>query len=165
MQESGLTEITPLMWTSALWGRYPVPSHPESSQGMHAGLRGAAFDSLMTGILFPASALTFGGSCGVWRLQRPSQHSKDAEWDQSPPQPLEHPEKGPLAQGSSAATVPSPGFCSLCLLVSLSLPSSCSHCLEPCAILNVLFQPNLLYCFLIFLYAVAHYSWRYYHDN
>ena len=65
MQESGLTETTPLMWTSALWGQYPVTSHPESSQGMHAGLRGAVSDGLMTGILFPASALTFGGSCGV----------------------------------------------------------------------------------------------------
>ena len=29
MQESGLTEITPLLCTSALHGQYPVFEHPE----------------------------------------------------------------------------------------------------------------------------------------
>lgn len=33
MQESGLTEIIPLICTSALWGQYPVLSHPDSPQG------------------------------------------------------------------------------------------------------------------------------------
>ena len=33
MQGSGLTEIIPLMYTSATWGQYPVFSHPESPQG------------------------------------------------------------------------------------------------------------------------------------
>ena len=29
IQESGLTEIIPLICTSAIWGQYPVFSHPE----------------------------------------------------------------------------------------------------------------------------------------
>ena len=33
MQESGLIEFMPLMCTSALWGQYPVLSHPEFSLG------------------------------------------------------------------------------------------------------------------------------------
>ena len=33
MQEFRLTEIIPLICTSALWGQYPVFSHPESPQG------------------------------------------------------------------------------------------------------------------------------------
>ena len=33
MQESGLTEIIPLICTSAIWGQYPVLSLPESPQG------------------------------------------------------------------------------------------------------------------------------------
>ena len=32
MQESGLTEIIPLICTSAIWGLYPVFSHPEFPQ-------------------------------------------------------------------------------------------------------------------------------------
>ena len=53
MQESGLTEIIPLMCTSALWGQHPVLSHPESSQG--AGLEeAAAAEGLVVGILFPS---------------------------------------------------------------------------------------------------------------
>ena len=31
--KSGLTEITPLIRASAIWGQYPVFSHPESPQG------------------------------------------------------------------------------------------------------------------------------------
>ena len=33
MQESALTEITPLICTSAIWAQYPVFSHPELPQG------------------------------------------------------------------------------------------------------------------------------------
>ena len=33
MQEPGLTEIIPLICASALWGQYPVFSHPEFPQG------------------------------------------------------------------------------------------------------------------------------------
>ena len=33
LQESGLTEIIPLMSFSALWGQHPVFPHPESPQG------------------------------------------------------------------------------------------------------------------------------------
>ena len=36
MQESGLTKIIPLICTSAIWGQYPVFSHPVSS-GLFAG--------------------------------------------------------------------------------------------------------------------------------
>ena len=50
MQESGLTEIIPLIRTSALWGQYPVLSHPESPQGASLGVA----DGLMSGILFPS---------------------------------------------------------------------------------------------------------------
>ena len=32
-QESGLTEIIPLICTAAIWDQYPVFSHPESPQG------------------------------------------------------------------------------------------------------------------------------------
>ena len=53
MQESGLTEITPLICTSAIWGQYPVLSHPESPQGKLLGLGVASVaDGLMVGILF-----------------------------------------------------------------------------------------------------------------
>ena len=47
MQESGLTETIPLICTSAIWGQYPVFSHPgilcflpEFPQGSPAHLRG-----------------------------------------------------------------------------------------------------------------------------
>ena len=33
MQESGLTEIISLIYLSAIWGQYPVCSHPEFAQG------------------------------------------------------------------------------------------------------------------------------------
>ena len=36
MQESGLTEIIPLICVSALWGQDPVFSHPEFPQGSPA---------------------------------------------------------------------------------------------------------------------------------
>ena len=52
MQEFGLTEIIPLICTSAIWGQYPVLSHPESPQGASLGVAAVA-DCLMAGILFP----------------------------------------------------------------------------------------------------------------
>ena len=33
MQESGLIEIIPLIWTSHIWGTYPVFLHPVFPQG------------------------------------------------------------------------------------------------------------------------------------
>ena len=53
MQESGLTEIIPLIYTSASWGQYPVFSHPKSPQGASLGVA-AVPDYLMAGILFPS---------------------------------------------------------------------------------------------------------------
>ena len=38
MQESGLTEILPLICTSTIWGQYPVFSHPEFPQGSPRGV-------------------------------------------------------------------------------------------------------------------------------
>ena len=37
MQESGLTEIIPLMCTSAVWGQCPAFLHPETPQGAQLG--------------------------------------------------------------------------------------------------------------------------------
>ena len=37
MQESGLLESIPLMCTLAIWGQYPVVSHPDSPQGTALG--------------------------------------------------------------------------------------------------------------------------------
>ena len=37
MQESGLTEIIPLIGTSATWGQYSEFSHPEFPQGLPQG--------------------------------------------------------------------------------------------------------------------------------
>ena len=45
-QDSGLTEIIPLMCTSAPWGQYPVFSHPKFRQCSLAHTRG--LQSLMT---------------------------------------------------------------------------------------------------------------------
>ena len=36
-QESGLTDIIPLMCILTLWGQYPAFSHPESPQGAPLG--------------------------------------------------------------------------------------------------------------------------------
>ena len=46
MQESGLIEVIPLIGTSAIWGQYPVFSHPELPQGSPA--HGGRLQSLMT---------------------------------------------------------------------------------------------------------------------
>ena len=46
MQESGLTEIIPLMCTLAIYGQYLVLSHPESPQGTQLGASSVA-DGLM----------------------------------------------------------------------------------------------------------------------
>ena len=51
MQESGLTEIVPLICSSTIWGQYPVLFHLESPQGALSGAA-AAVDCYMAGILF-----------------------------------------------------------------------------------------------------------------
>ena len=43
-------EVIPLTCTSAIWGQYPVFSHPESPQGVHLVIF-AAVECLMAGIL------------------------------------------------------------------------------------------------------------------
>ena len=48
MQESGLTESTLLICTSAIWGLYPVFSYPEFPQGSQAHVGG--LKSLMTDV-------------------------------------------------------------------------------------------------------------------
>ena len=70
MQESGLTEIIPLMCTSAIWGLHPVFSYPEFPQGSPAHHQ-LWLQSLMTDILcllirqaiFHLSAGSMGGQC------------------------------------------------------------------------------------------------------
>ena len=54
MEESGLIEIIPLICTSAVWGQYPVFSHPETPQGAPFWGGAAMADGLMAGILFPS---------------------------------------------------------------------------------------------------------------
>ena len=39
--KSELTEIIPLMCTSAIWGQYPVLSHPVSPRGVPLGVAAA----------------------------------------------------------------------------------------------------------------------------
>ena len=67
MQESGLTEIIPLLCISAIWGQDPVLSHPETPQGVtHRGVAAAA------AARWCASCFPRGG-CNVmpWWLQHP----------------------------------------------------------------------------------------------
>ena len=54
MQRSGLTEIVPLIFTSAIWGQHPGFSQPEFPQGLLLG--GAAVCWLLDGrsSLFPS---------------------------------------------------------------------------------------------------------------
>ena len=57
MQESGLTEIILLIYTSAIWSQYCVFSHPEFSQGALLGVA-KALDCERAGIQFdPVSSL------------------------------------------------------------------------------------------------------------
>ena len=42
MPESGLSEIIPLMCNSAIYGQYPVFSHPQSPQGAELGINAMA---------------------------------------------------------------------------------------------------------------------------
>ena len=42
MQESGLTEIIPLMFTSAVWGQYPAFLHSEFPRGAQLGVTAMA---------------------------------------------------------------------------------------------------------------------------
>ena len=54
MQESGLTEIVPLICTSAICGQHPVVSHPESPWGT------SLTDGLTMGFYPGSSGLTIG---------------------------------------------------------------------------------------------------------
>ena len=68
IQESGLTEIFPLIYISVTWGQYPVLSHPESSQGAPFGAA-AAVDCQMVGILFSSwvpSGIPIGEVVAWW---------------------------------------------------------------------------------------------------
>lgn len=49
MQESGLTEVTPLMCTLSVWGQYPLFSCPGSPRGSPSGQR--SFNGLVATIL------------------------------------------------------------------------------------------------------------------
>ena len=51
MQKFGLIEIIHLICISALWGTYPVLSHPASPRGAPLGVP-AVVDCLMAGICF-----------------------------------------------------------------------------------------------------------------
>ena len=44
IQESGLPEIVTLLCTSAVWGQYPMFSHPEFSQGSPSGVAAVSDD-------------------------------------------------------------------------------------------------------------------------
>ena len=65
MQESGLTEIIPLICTSAIWSQYPAFLHPESPQGAQLGViavaEGLAVGSPFVSILSSLRA-NHGGS-------------------------------------------------------------------------------------------------------
>ena len=56
MQQSGLTEIILLIWTSAIWGLYPVFPNPELSQGSLWGV--AAVWWLLGQVFFPSWVLS-----------------------------------------------------------------------------------------------------------
>ena len=53
MQESGLTEIIPLICISDIWGQYPVLLILSILRVHHGGVT-AVSDGLMSGILFPS---------------------------------------------------------------------------------------------------------------
>ena len=56
VQESGLSEIIPLIGTSAIWGQHPVFSHPELSGGWGGLTTGSGY-SLMADrwqVFFPS---------------------------------------------------------------------------------------------------------------
>ena len=57
MQEFRLTEIIPLICTSALWGQHPVFSHPGFLRVHHCrepGLVAAVSDDSVVDIVFPS---------------------------------------------------------------------------------------------------------------
>ena len=57
MQESGITEITPWMCTSALWGQYPVLT-PRASSALRQGA--AVLHWLLDGRASPPSWVSLG---------------------------------------------------------------------------------------------------------
>ena len=94
MQRSGLTEIIPLMCTSAVWGQHPVFSHPESLQGaplgwlqwlracLHPDLpQGSSSRSLKSGGLMTAASLVYwcGGNILVHRSCSSPETSKEVQ--------------------------------------------------------------------------------------
>ena len=62
MQASRLTEIIPLICTSATWGQYPVLSHPESPQGAPSGMATAA-EGLAVGSPFASILSSLRAHC------------------------------------------------------------------------------------------------------
>ena len=76
MQESGLSEIIPLLCNIVICGRYPVFSHPESSQGAELGVNATA-EGLAVGSPFGATLSSLkahhlgGYDVMAWWLQRP----------------------------------------------------------------------------------------------
>ena len=86
VQESGLTEIIPLIYISALWGQYPVFPHPEFPGGSPWGV--AAVWKLQDGRSSPMAAgrqvfapsrapsrahkLAIDSGCNCWTLWCPS---------------------------------------------------------------------------------------------
>ena len=94
MKRSGLSEIIPLMCTSAVWGQHPVFSHPESLQGAHLGRlqwlraclhpdlpQGSSSRSLKSGGLMAAASLVYwcGGNILVHRSCSSPETSKEVQ--------------------------------------------------------------------------------------
>ena len=78
MQEPGLTEIIPLICTSATWGQYPVFSCPELPQGSPQGVAAGSGHHLMAArwqVFFFFSWVSSGWltleGCNHWGLWHP----------------------------------------------------------------------------------------------
>ena len=71
MQESGLTEIIPLIFTTAIWSQHLLFSHPEFPQGSpQERLRSGGCE--MAGIIF-LRAFPPGSPAPCWQWLRPHQ--------------------------------------------------------------------------------------------
>ena len=53
MQQSGLTEVSPLMCIIAVWGQHPVLSHPGLLRMLHRGVAAGAGGSMATFCFYP----------------------------------------------------------------------------------------------------------------
>ena len=60
MQESGLPEIIPLIYTSVIWGQYPVFSHPEFPQAAPSREAAVWWQAFIVSFLSP-----LGAHCGA----------------------------------------------------------------------------------------------------